>query len=138
MKRIADVKMPQFSSTEAAGIDFYVPNDYNCVVQPNQSVNIPSGIKANIPKGWALIAFNKSGVAVKQHFQVGACVVDSDYTGEIHLHVFNVGDMPMEIKAGQKLVQFIMIQHASPMIIEEDFEKETERGDGCFGSTGHN
>ena len=94
LSRIRDVKLPTRGTTGSAGIDFYFPNDYPeslCTVEPGERFFIPSGIKANVPEGQALIAFNKSGVALKQGLSVGACVVDSDYQGEIHLHLINVG-----------------------------------------------
>lgn len=138
-----DVKTPTRGTNKSAGLDFYVPNDWpgTTYLATSQSAVVPSGIKANVPEGYALIAFNKSGIAQKQGLQVGACVVDEDYQGEIHLHVTNIGDGIAEIKPGQKLVQFILIPVAYEGIEEvyndEDlFEAETERGAGAFGSTG--
>ena len=95
-----------------------------------------------MPDGYALIAMNKSGVSLKKNLMVGACVVDSDYQGEIHLHLINTGNQAVEISAGDKLVQFLLIpvDHGSVEIVDEAelFEKETLRGAGGFGSTGTN
>lgn len=138
IQKIRDVKTPQRGTPESAGLDFFVPNDFEeVIITPGRDINIPSGIKANIPAGFALIAFNKSGVSLKKGLQVGASVVDSDYTGEIHLHVINTGKNLAIISPGEKLVQFILI----PVLLEDveivgSIEKETERGEGCFGSTG--
>ena len=105
-----DVKMPTRGTRESAGLDFYVPNDFDPIeILPGCSANIPSGIKTIFDKGYALVAFNKSGVALKKNLQVGACVVDSDYQGEIHLHVVNVGLATQMIMPGEKLVQFLML-----------------------------
>ena len=87
--KIRNVKTPTRGTNGSAGIDFYVPDDYPdslCTIPPGDRFFIPSGIKANVPEGYALIAMNKSGVALKKGLMVGACVVDSDYQGEIHLH----------------------------------------------------
>ena len=89
LSKIRNVKTPTRGTTGSAGIDFYVPDDYPsslCTIEPGDRFFIPSGIKANVPDGFALIAMNKSGVAMKKGLMVGACVVDSDYQGEIHLH----------------------------------------------------
>jgi len=132
-----DVKTPVRGTKGSAGIDFFVPNDFaSFVLLPGKGVNIPSGIRADIPEGYALVAFNKSGVALKKNLIVGACVIDSDYTGEIHLHVFNVGLEDVEIYAGDKLVQFLLIPvfHCDIEVVKK-IDKETERGDGGFGST---
>lgn len=76
--KIRDVKTPTRANMYDAGIDFFIPNDYTgkTILQPNESVLIPSGIKVNIPNGYMLTAFNKSGIASKQNLLVGACVID--------------------------------------------------------------
>ena len=141
--KIRDVKTPTRGTQGSAGIDFYVPNNYPESLQkilPGERYLIPSGIKANVPEGYALIAFNKSGIALNKTLMVGACVVDSDYQGEIHLHLVNVGSQSVTIEPGQKLVQFLLvpvnhceITEVSP---EQLYSSETSRGSGGFGSTG--
>lgn len=138
-----DVKTPTRGTQGSAGIDFYVPNDYpNSLrrVEPGERFFIPSGIKANVPEGHALIAFNKSGVALKKGLMVGACVVDSDYQGEIHLHLVNTSCKAVTIEPGEKLTQFLLIpvDHCVVEVVDEQdlFDVETDRGSGGFGSTG--
>ena len=140
--KVRNVKTPTRGTPESAGIDFYIPEDYTQKnpLWPNQSVFIPSGIKADVPKGHALIAFNKSGVALKKDLRVGACVVDEDYQGEIHLHLTNIGKNKVYLSAGEKIVQFILLPvfYDAVEVVEESvlFDTETQRGSGGFGSTG--
>ena len=141
--KIRDVKTPTRGTQGSAGIDFYVPNDYpNSLrrVAPGERFFIPSGIKANVPEGYALIAMNKSGVALKKGLMVGACVVDSDYQGEIHLHLVNTSNDDVTIEAGEKLTQFLLIpvDHCVVNVVNESdlFSHESDRGAGGFGSTG--
>ena len=139
VQKIRDVKVPSRGTPLSAGIDFYVPNDYTETdLGPNQSALISSGIRVQVPKGYALIAFNKSGVATKQGLQVGACVVDEDYEGIVHIHVTNVSDKRTVITPGQKLVQFILlpVNYADVELVEDIPLRNTERGSGGFGSTG--
>ncbi len=139
-----DVKTPDRGTERSSGIDFYVPNDFpgTHYLATSQSLVIPSGIKANVPGGMALVMMNKSGVAIKKGLQIGACVIDEDYQGEIHLHVTNIGDEVAEIKPGEKLVQALLLPVYYPTISvvhgeEQLFKGEvTERADGKFGSTG--
>ena len=136
-----DVKTPNRGTRESAGIDFYVPNDAdNFDIPPGGSVFIPSGIKADVPEGHALIAFNKSGVALKKNMAVGACVVDEDYQGEIHLHLYNFGNEQTTISPGEKVVQMVLVPvfyDVVEVVPEDDlFKTSTERGSGGFGSTG--
>ena len=139
-----DVKTPSRGTKGSAGIDFFVPNDFpgTHTLATNQSVNIASGIIANIPKGHALIVMNKSGVALKKGLQVGACVIDEDYQGEIYMHVRNIGDNFVDILPGEKLVQMLLVP-VTYTTIDVVYKKEdlfggrtTEREDGKFGSTG--
>ena len=141
--KIRDVKTPTRGTQGSAGIDFYVPNDYpNSLrrVAPGERFFIPSGVKANVPEGYALIAMNKSGVALKKGLMVGACVVDSDYQGEIHLHLVNTSNDDVTIEAGEKLTQFLLIpvDHCGVEVVNESdlFSHESDRGAGGFGSTG--
>lgn len=157
--RVRDVKMPQRGTDVAAGIDFFVPNDFTRVkVYPNEDILIPSGIRANIAHGYMMMAADKSGVvtsaeacrkcgrtpkedAFESNVIIGAKIVDEDYTGEIHIHLINVGKKPVTIKPGAKIAQFIVVP-VSYVDVEECSEDElfvgtqSQRGEGGFGSTG--
>jgi len=152
--KIRDVKTPNRGTDQSAGIDFFIPNEFQVkqednyvtvkdkyLLAPGNSVLIPSGIKVNIPTGYALIAFNKSGVAVKKSIVAGACVIDEDYQGEIHFDLKNIGKNNVELLAGDKIIQFIClpVNYVSVEEVssqEELYDTVTERGEGGFGSTG--
>ena len=156
--KIRDVKTPTRGTDGSAGIDLYIPNDFKIkrgdeyievtnegyTIGVGDSVLIPSGIKANVPKGHALIAMNKSGIAVKKSLMVGACVIDEDYTGEIHIDLKNVSRSSMIVKAGDKITQLLCVPVNYVNIEETTSEEEcfgdklevSERGAGGFGSTG--
>ena len=157
--RVRDVKVPNRGTDRSAGIDFFIPENsedfVNAFMEKNkdititsdgifiesgQRVNIPSGIKANVPEGYALIAYNKSGVSLKYGLDIGASVVDEDYQGEIHLSLVNTSNKQVHITYGQKIVQFILLPvfyDSIEEVSEEDcFDFETQRGSGAFGSTG--
>ena len=139
--KIKDVKNPIRAHSTDAGIDFFVPNDFkNITLNPGEDILIDSGIKVIVPRGYALIFKEKSGVAVKRKFTIGAAVVDSDYRGVVHFHLFNNGNVPQEICAGDKIIQGLLIPVALDMpelISNDDYSLyETNRGEGGFGSTG--
>ncbi len=137
-----DVKSPERTGLNA-GIDFFIPNDFvKTVLHGKSDILIPSGIKIKLPEGFALIAFNKSGIATKYNIISGACVVDENYTGEIHLHLINLKSEYFKLKPGMKILQFIPIKmdymnleitSNEGLISMQDF---SERGDKGFGSTG--
>ena len=141
--KIRDVKSPVRGHEADAGIDFFIPEDFETTtVGPNESVLIPSGIKVNIPKNYALIFKEKSGVATKKDLLVGAAVVDSGYTGEMHFHLINTGKAFQVLEPGDKITQGLVV----PVVLcqpkeisNEEYEIKycnTERGEGGFGSTG--
>lgn len=129
-----------------AGFDFYIPEDHPTVVlAPGKDILINTHIRSKLAENLALVAFNKSGVATKKHLQVGACVVDRSYQGEIHIHVFNWGEEYILLEPKDKLVQFVpmRIDEEEPLIyyeretsLEEFYPTSSERGASGFGSTG--
>jgi len=141
ISKIRNVKTPTRANKTDAGIDFFVPEDVKPVIlKPNESCLIPSGIKAEVPNNHALVAFNKSGIAVKKELHVGACVVDVGYQGEIHINLTNVGGEFQYINPGDKIIQFVLLQLGEQTIRVVDegelYPEESNRGEGGFGSTG--
>ena len=140
ISKVRDVKTPARGTANSAGIDFFVPEGIQETLGPGKSCLIPSGIKANVPDNHALIAFNKSGVAVKKNLHVGACVVDEDYQGEIHINLTNVGNEIAYIESGEKIIQFALVPvtYDEVLVVDESelFNYTSERGSGGFGSTG--
>jgi len=135
--------MPVRGTEGSAGIDLFVPNDQESIVlNPGESAFIPAGIKARVPHGYALVAMNKSGIAAKKSLMVGACVIDEDYTGEIHIDLKNVGTESQGINPGDKITQVLCLPVNYVTVEEASSEDEmfgdlvTERGAGGFGSTG--
>ena len=108
-------------------------------LEPNARTLIPSGIKANIPFGWALIFFNKSGISVKKGLMAVGCVIDSGYQGEMHISLVNASNQTVEIKAGEKIIQGILLPVGTVDVdivnIDDLYQNISSRGDGGFGST---
>ena len=143
--KVRDVKSPVRGTSLSAGLDFYVPNDYNTVtIEPNKSVLIPSGIHVKMDPEYVLIAFNKSGVASKKSLVIGAQVIDADYEGEVHINLHNVGSETQTLNPGDKVTQFILLKTnlANPVEyfnLESLYsESKSERDTNGFGSTGNN
>lgn len=155
---------PQRNNTTDAGIDFFIPSfdenfiqdlitknplidsstqifsDY-LILNPHQRILIPSGIKVKMKDGTSLIAFNKSGICTKTGLIFGAQVIDSDYSGEIHISLINSSEYPVAIKENQKIIQFIhlpIILSQMQQISEEKYQelvKTSIRKDNGFGSS---
>ena len=156
--KVRNVKTPERGTPKSAGIDFFVPNDFvEQVLTPQRDILIPSGIKANVPENFMLMAAEKSGVVTTKNAAIqagrkpkvtayntvvvlGAKIVDEDYQGEIHIHLVNVGNEYVIIKPGTKIAQFILVpvSYDTVEVVPENelFDEASDRGDGGFGSTG--
>lgn len=168
--KIRDVKSPERGTSEAAGIDFFIPwqsenfaadlkeknpnivlnfdtsqeegKELEIEIPPHGRVLIPSGIKTWMKPGTALIAANKSGIASKKGLIFGAQVVDSDYTGEIHISIINTTKYNVWVNSGDKMMQFIhtpVLLSNVVEITEDEFNRlheNSQRGSEGFGSTG--
>lgn len=136
-----EVKSPIRAHATDAGIDFFIPEDFGEVtLKPGEDVLIDAGVKVIVPEGYALIFKEKSGVATKKKLTIGASVVDSDYRGNVHLHLFNNGNEDQVISSGEKITQGLVVP-ISLCELEEISEEEysmdkTERAEGGFGSSG--
>jgi dUTP pyrophosphatase len=110
---------------------------------PGSKILIPSGIHVNLPTNVFLNAENKSGIASKRGLVRGACLIDNDYQGQIHINLLNPTCYNVKIKPGEKIVQFVpyfkpMMNTVIEYTSKEELYKNTEsiRGEGGFGSSG--
>ena len=132
------------TTQQIKNIDIKVSNKEVIIcVPPGENVTIPSGIKVEIPYGYMGLFLNKSGVASKNDVIIGAQVIDTFYSGEVHVDLHNVGTRDFIITEGMKLAQMIMVPILSCDLTEceeEDLyawmKPDSVRGDGGFGSTG--
>ena len=126
--------LPTRGSGGAVGYDLYSTEEV--VVPPTHRALVGTGIAIVLPVGVYGRVAPRSGLAVKHGIQVGAGVIDPDYTGEIKVVLFNHGDKDFEVKKGDRVAQLILERCETPEVEEVGTVEETERGAGGFGSTG--
>lgn len=126
--------LPTRGSERAAGLDLYasqytsVPARKHMLVKTDISIKFPDGMYARIAP--------RSGLALRHGIDVGAGVIDQDYTGPIGIILFNHGDSDFEIKIGDRIAHLILEgMHLLPVKQVLAME-ETARGSSGFGSTG--
>ena len=121
------------------GVEFI---DSYLKVAPGAHVAIPSGIKTIIPRGFAMMMVNKSGVATKMKLDHSACLIDSEYRDELIFCFFNHNVEPVKIEPGMKITQGLIVPVINLELQEvlncvyDDMGKDTDRGGG-FGSSGN-
>ena len=91
-----NAKDPVRGTPGSSGLDVFSPID--CVIPARGDYLIPTDLAFDIPFGWDLAVYNKSGRATKDKLFKGAELIDSDYTGNCHIHFFK----DMIIAAGNK------------------------------------
>ena len=135
------VKVPTRSNPSDAGLDVYANVKDPIVIDPRESVIIPTGLKFGIPHGYMLQVMNRSSIAAKRGLMVGAHVIDSGYDGEVFINLHNVGSSPQMIRYGDKIAQLVMVPVVTFRLnhIQGDLYHESitisNRGDGALGST---
>jgi deoxyuridine 5'-triphosphate nucleotidohydrolase len=141
---IRDVTPPNRAHKTDAGLDFYIPNDWNnnksMTLAHGDSVIIPCGIKMNLEHLNMMKFDNKSGISTKLGLLIGACIIDVPYQGELHINLIKATTGICIISPGDKIAQgiFYDIKYYTPVIVNEKdlFSSKSARGDGGFGSTG--
>lgn len=135
----ANAILPTYGSAEAAGADLYACLDGAVVIAPGETAFIPTGLAMEIPKGYAGLAYARSGLACKKDLapanKVG--VIDSDYRGEFMIALHNHGSETRIIEHGERIAQLVITPVFTPGFTEVSELSDTERGAGGFGSTGN-
>lgn len=128
--------LPVKGTEHSACYDMFSPKDV--VINPNDWVLIPSGLIMDIPKGYHVEIYSRSGLAAKKGVfsLISPGIIDEDYTGEVGMCLFNATSEPYFIKKGDRVSQFRLVKTEDYSLELVDNIKTTKRGDGGFGSTG--
>jgi dUTP pyrophosphatase len=97
---------------------------------------IDTGLAIRVPDNCYGRVAPRSGLAVKYGIDVGAGVIDSDYTGPVKVLLFNHGDADFVVNAGERIAQFIVVKIDARAFDVAEALGDTERGAAGFGSTG--
>ena len=153
-------QFPMYATDGSAAMDIYSPEEY--VIAPGECVIIPTGIKVNIPIGYALLIQPRSGMSRKTKLRIANTpgLIDSDYHEEIGVIIENI-DPPLKdytiqqdeggilqgplygssytIGKGERFAQMRLVE--VPLVnwlpVESLGEFDNDHGKG-FGSTGTN
>ena len=90
-----DAKLPTYATDGSAAMDIYSPEEYT--IGPGECIIIPTGLKVNIPIGYALLIQPRSGMSRKTKIRIPNTpgLIDSDYHDEIGVIVENI-DAPIK------------------------------------------
>ena len=131
----AEEAQPTRAHAHDAGADLRA-SEYHSIGS-GQFVTVPTGVRASIPEGYfGLLAARSSLFGRGLLMANGVGIIDSGYTGEIKVPLFNTGNLPNIVMAGERIAQLIIVPCELPTFRRVEALEETERGKGGFGSTG--
>jgi dUTP pyrophosphatase len=134
-----DARVPQVAHPgEDLGYDVFALE--NVILTPHHTVRVRTGIaiearhpETGIPLG--LLVRDRSSMA-SRGVATTAGVIDAGYRGEVQIVMTNLGETPLEVKAGDKIAQMIPVPVLTgPVHAVEELETSSREGKG-FGSSG--
>ena len=132
--------LPAYETAGSAGMDLRaaLAEGETLVLEPGQRKLIPTGLKIALEPGYEAQVRPRSGLALKHGISAPNApgTIDSDYRGEIGVILINHGELPFEIKRGDRIAQMVIARYEQAQMVEVPALDETDRGDGGFGSTG--
>ena len=133
-----DIPLPQYATENSAGMDLCAALDEDLVVQPGETVLVPTGFAIALPEGYEAQVRPRSGLAIKH--QIGILnspgTIDADYRGEVRVILTNFGKNDFVIRRGDRIAQLVVAPYTRVVWEEQEFLSETTRGTGGFGHTG--
>ena len=130
--------LPQFETTQRAGMDLRANIDAPVVLQPGDRALIPTGIKMALPDGYEAQIRPRSGLAYKHGITVlnSPGTIDADYRGDVGVLLINHGREAFTVEDGMRVAQMVVAQYSQFEWESVEDLDETARGAGGFGSTG--
>jgi dUTP pyrophosphatase len=132
-----EIKLPKRGTKLSAGYDFFAPFDFK--LEPNETIKIPTGIKAEMKVDNVLELYTRSSLGFKYFSRLAndVGIVDADYInskneGHIFIKIRNEGEKTLSVKKGEAFAQGIFKRYL--LVKGDDFENGEDR-DGGMGST---
>jgi len=131
--------LPAYGTPGSAGLDLRACIDAPLVIEPGQTVLVPTGLAIHIgDPGYAAMILPRSGLGHKSGIVLGNLVglIDSDYQGQLMVSTWNRGHATFTLHAMDRLAQLVIVPVLQVGFNIVDEFASSERGAGGFGSTG--
>ena len=132
------VKLPEYKTSGASGLDLMAFIKEPIEIKPKTSSLIPTGLSVAFSKNYEIQIRPRSGLAAKKNITVlnTPGTIDSDYRGEIKVIIYNHGDENFLVNSGDRIAQMILAPVVKMELEEVNNLPESIRGKDGFGSTG--
>lgn len=137
VKRLSEkAQLPTYGSAGAACFD--IRATAGGIVEAKESALFSTGLSFEIPEGWAMMVYSRSGHGFKHGVRLANAtgIIDSDYRGEVMVRLANDGGRAYEVLEGERIAQAMLVPAPAVEIVEVAELSATERGEDGFGSTG--
>jgi dUTP pyrophosphatase len=130
--------LPNYATLASAGMDLRANLKSPIVLKSLERALVPTGLFIELPVGSEAQLRPRSGLAFKNGLTVlnSPGTVDADYRGELKVILVNLSREDFVINNGERIAQMIIARHEQAEWVEVQELRETERGEGGFGSTG--
>lgn len=136
------IDLPTYSTLGSAAVDLRCCMDGDVLVEPGRTITVNTGLAIHISDPNIVgIIVPRSGLGMKNGIVLSNLtgVIDSDYTGELIIGVWNRSDKAYTIKPGDRICQLMFVPIIRPTFtVVDEFSVVTERGSNGFGHTGYN
>ena len=132
------VKLPEYKTSGASGLDLMAFIKEPIEIKPKTSSLIPTGLSVAFSENYEIQIRPRSGLAAKKNITVlnTPGTIDSDYRGEIKVIIYNHGDENFLVNSGDRIAQMILAPVVKMELEEVNNLPESIRGKDGFGSTG--
>jgi dUTP pyrophosphatase len=134
----ADIPLPAYATTHAAGMDLCAAVTGELLLQPGQTALVPTGFAIAIPEGYEGQVRPRSGLAIRHSIGIlnAPGTIDADYRGEVKVILTNFGTEPFAVRRGERIAQLVVAPFVRVQWSEQASLDATRRGEGGFGHTG--
>lgn len=132
--------LPEYSTPQAAGIDFRAAVKEAVTLLPGQRTLIPTGLAVQLPDDYELQLRPRSGLALKNGITLlnSPGTIDADYRGEIGVIIINHSSEPFTVEPGMRICQGVLARYERIQWQPCSSLDSSERADGGFGHSGTN
>lgn len=132
--------LPAYETDASAGMDLRANLDLPVTLKSLERRLVPTGIFIELPVGFEAQIRPRSGLAIKHGISLlnTPGTIDADYRGEIKIILVNLSNEEYTVNDGDRIAQMIISRVEQAEWFEVEELKQTSRGAGGFGHTGHN
>jgi dUTP pyrophosphatase len=131
--------LPTYATEGSAGLDLRACLDEPLVIEPGETHLVSTGIAIHLADpNVAATILPRSGLGHKHGIVLGNLVglIDSDYQGPLKISCWNRSQSVYHVQPGERIAQLVIVPVLKATFEVVDEFRETDRGEGGFGSSG--